>query len=95
MRRHRLSFPEAAGCDRLRRNSLAVEGHSDSVGSDQYHRQFSERRAQAVRDYLVQRELLQERGTQLLLFFFGLPASRSDCAATCRAPSASTAKACC
>jgi outer membrane protein OmpA-like peptidoglycan-associated protein len=33
---------------------LAVEGHTDSVGSDEYHRQLSERRAQAVRDYLVQ-----------------------------------------
>ena len=33
---------------------LAVEGHTDSAGSDKYHRQLSERRAQAVRDYLVQ-----------------------------------------
>jgi outer membrane protein OmpA-like peptidoglycan-associated protein len=33
---------------------LAVEGHTDSVGSDEYNRQLSERRAQAVRDYLVQ-----------------------------------------
>jgi OOP family OmpA-OmpF porin len=33
---------------------LAVEEHTDCVGSDEYHRQLSERRAQAVRDYLVQ-----------------------------------------
>src|SRR5260370_26248682 len=33
---------------------LAVEVHTDSVGSDAYNRQLSERRAQAVRDYLVQ-----------------------------------------
>jgi len=33
---------------------LAVEGHTDSVGSDEYNRQLSERRAQTVRDYLVQ-----------------------------------------
>jgi outer membrane protein OmpA-like peptidoglycan-associated protein len=32
---------------------LAVEGHTDSVGNDEYNRQLSERRAQAVRDYLV------------------------------------------
>jgi outer membrane protein OmpA-like peptidoglycan-associated protein len=34
---------------------LAVEGHTDSVGSDEYNRQLSERGAQALRDYLVQR----------------------------------------
>ena len=33
---------------------LAVEGHTDSVGTDEYNRQLSERRAEAVRDYLVQ-----------------------------------------
>jgi outer membrane protein OmpA-like peptidoglycan-associated protein len=33
---------------------VAVEGHTDSVGSDEYNQQLSERRAQAVRDYLVQ-----------------------------------------
>jgi outer membrane protein OmpA-like peptidoglycan-associated protein len=33
---------------------LEVEGHTDSVGGDDYNQQLSERRAQAVRDYLVQ-----------------------------------------
>jgi len=33
---------------------VAVEGHTDSVGSDEYNQQLSERRAQAVRDYFVQ-----------------------------------------
>ncbi|MGA8502579.1 MAG: OmpA family protein [Candidatus Sulfotelmatobacter sp.] len=33
---------------------LAIEGHTDSVGSDDYNQQLSERRAQAVRDYFVQ-----------------------------------------
>ncbi len=33
---------------------LAVEGHTDSVGSDEYNRRLSEQRADAVRDYLVQ-----------------------------------------
>jgi len=33
---------------------LEVEGHTDSVGSDEYNQELSERRAQAVRDYLVQ-----------------------------------------
>ena len=33
---------------------LQVEGHTDSVGSDEYNQQLSEKRASAVRDYLVQ-----------------------------------------
>src|SRR6266571_2267729 len=33
---------------------LQVEGHTDSVGSDDYNQQLSEHRAEAVRDYLVQ-----------------------------------------
>ena len=33
---------------------LQVEGHTDSVGTDEYNQNLSEHRAQAVRDYLVQ-----------------------------------------
>ena len=33
---------------------VAIEGHTDSVGTDDYNQQLSERRAQAVRDYFVQ-----------------------------------------
>jgi len=33
---------------------LQVEGHTDSVGSDEYNQELSEHRAEAVRDYLVQ-----------------------------------------
>lgn len=33
---------------------VTVEGHTDSVGSDEYNQQLSERRAQAVREYFVQ-----------------------------------------
>jgi outer membrane protein OmpA-like peptidoglycan-associated protein len=33
---------------------VAIEGHTDAVGSDEYNQQLSERRAQAVRDYFVQ-----------------------------------------
>ena len=32
---------------------LAVEGHTDSIGSDEYNQTLSEKRAQAVRDYIV------------------------------------------
>ncbi len=33
---------------------LEVEGHTDSVGGDEYNQQLSERRAYSVRDYLAQ-----------------------------------------
>src|SRR4029453_12865267 len=33
---------------------LEVEGHTDSVGSEEYNQRLSENRAGAVRDYLVQ-----------------------------------------
>lgn len=33
---------------------LEIEGHTDSVGTDEYNQQLSEYRADAVRDYLVQ-----------------------------------------
>ena len=33
---------------------LDVEGHTDSVGTDEYNMRLSEHRAEAVRDYLVQ-----------------------------------------
>lgn len=45
---------------------LQVEGHTDSVGSDEYNQQLSEKRAAAVRDYLVQQgigaESIEARG---------------------------------
>ena len=45
---------------------LQVEGHTDSVGIDEYNQQLSEKRASAVRDYLVQQgigaESIEARG---------------------------------
>ena len=32
---------------------VSVEGHTDSIGSDAYNQKLSERRAKAVRDYMV------------------------------------------
>jgi len=33
--------------------SISVNGHTDDIGSEEYNQKLSERRAQAVRDYLV------------------------------------------
>ena len=34
--------------------TVSVNGYTDDVGSDEYNQKLSERRAQAVRDYLVE-----------------------------------------
>jgi outer membrane protein OmpA-like peptidoglycan-associated protein len=45
---------------------LQVEGHTDSVGTEDYNQQLSEKRAGAVRDYLVQQgisaDVIEARG---------------------------------
>jgi len=50
----------------VRARNLIVEGHTDSKGSDSYNQGLSQRRADAVRDYLVQRgypsDRIQARG---------------------------------
>jgi outer membrane protein OmpA-like peptidoglycan-associated protein len=40
--------------------TISVNGHTDDVGSDAYNKALSQRRAQAVRDYLVQAGLSPE-----------------------------------
>lgn len=42
---------------------LQVEGHTDSIGADAYNQGLSERRARAVRDYLVSRGVSGSRIT--------------------------------
>jgi outer membrane protein OmpA-like peptidoglycan-associated protein len=50
----------------IRARNLIVEGHTDSQGSTSYNQGLSQRRADAVRDYLVQRgypaDRIQTRG---------------------------------
>jgi outer membrane protein OmpA-like peptidoglycan-associated protein len=50
----------------VRARNLIVEGHTDSQGSESYNQGLSQRRADAVRDYLVQRgypaDRIQTRG---------------------------------
>jgi outer membrane protein OmpA-like peptidoglycan-associated protein len=40
--------------------TVSVNGHTDDVGTDEYNKRLSERRAQAVRDYLVNAGLSAE-----------------------------------
>lgn len=35
--------------------SVKIEGHTDSIGTDQYNQKLSERRAKAVADYLIEK----------------------------------------
>lgn len=49
--------------------SVAIEGHSDSKGADAYNQQLSERRALAVRDYLISVRTVD--GTTLRIKGFG------------------------
>jgi outer membrane protein OmpA-like peptidoglycan-associated protein len=37
---------------------IAIEGHTDSVGADDYNQRLSERRAQSVRTYLLQQKIV-------------------------------------
>ncbi len=47
--------------DAARGEVLVVEGHTDAVGNPAYNRRLSERRAQAVKNYLVQRGVESQR----------------------------------
>jgi outer membrane protein OmpA-like peptidoglycan-associated protein len=50
----------------VRARNLIVEGHTDSQGSTSYNQDLSQRRADAVRDYLIQKgypaDRIQARG---------------------------------
>jgi OOP family OmpA-OmpF porin len=40
---------------------LTITGHTDTIGSDEYNQRLSERRAEAVKQYLVSRGVAAER----------------------------------
>ena len=42
-------------------NSVVAIGHTDSIGSDAYNQKLSERRAQAVKDYMVSKGVAADR----------------------------------
>ncbi|PIU57700.1 MAG: hypothetical protein COS89_03870, partial [Deltaproteobacteria bacterium CG07_land_8_20_14_0_80_38_7] len=40
---------------------IGVEGHTDWIGSDAYNEKLSDKRANAVRDYLIKKGIAEER----------------------------------
>jgi outer membrane protein OmpA-like peptidoglycan-associated protein len=48
---------------RLGRHPVAIEGHTDAIGSDAYNQTLSERRAQAVCQWLVQNNFIPQGTT--------------------------------
>lgn len=51
----------AQSLQRTTGNSFLVEGHTDSLGSESFNQDLSARRAQSVRDYLVERGVSSQR----------------------------------
>jgi outer membrane protein OmpA-like peptidoglycan-associated protein len=43
--------------------NVVIEGHTDNIGSDAYNQDLSERRAEAVRNFLIQNGIRAERTT--------------------------------
>lgn len=52
---------EIAKLGQVNLNSVIAIGHTDSVGSDAYNQKLSERRAQAVKDYMVSKGIAADR----------------------------------
>ena len=63
MRRARASFSRvsAAALEKFADLEVEVQGHTDSRGSDLYNKRLSQRRAQAVVDYLVRKDVDRDR----------------------------------
>jgi len=68
-------FASALRDERLEIASFVVEGHTDAIGSDAYNVELSERRAAAVKTYLIELGVSQDRLTALGL---GQTAPRAD-----------------
>lgn len=54
-------FAEALNDDRLAQADFVVEGHTDARGSEHYNEQLSQRRAEAVKAYLSQLGVSDDR----------------------------------
>ena len=59
--------------------SVKVEGHTDNIGSKEYNQNLSERRAQAIANYLIDKGVEKERVTTEG-FGFSRPIASNDTA---------------
>jgi outer membrane protein OmpA-like peptidoglycan-associated protein len=60
---------------------LEVEGHTDSVGGEEYNQHLSEQRAGSVRDYLIQQGILEMNSDPAKGFGKSQPVATNDTAA--------------
>jgi outer membrane protein OmpA-like peptidoglycan-associated protein len=61
--------------------SLEIEGHTDSVGSDELNRKLSLNRAESVRDYLFQAGVKQDKVKSVQGFGKSKPIATNDTSA--------------
>jgi len=54
---------DVTGLDKWRNVNIEVAGHTDSRGSDKYNMKLSQRRAEAVRNYLISKGIAADRLT--------------------------------
>lgn len=50
---------------------IAIEGHTDSIGSDKYNQALSERRAAAVKDYLLKKGMIDTHKDMIMTKGYG------------------------
>jgi outer membrane protein OmpA-like peptidoglycan-associated protein len=61
--------------------TLAVEGHTDSVGGEEYNQRLSEQRAGSVRDFLIQQGITEMNSVPAKGFGKSQPVATNDTAA--------------
>lgn len=76
------SLGEMMGIDQASRESIVIEGHTDAVGTDAYNQQLSERRAKAIKDYLVKNYGIASKRLVAIGKGERQPASKDDPAAS-------------
>jgi outer membrane protein OmpA-like peptidoglycan-associated protein len=72
------ALAEALKRPELGSNRFAIAGHTDGRGSDHYNQQLSERRAAAVKDYLVRTGGIEEARLVAIGFGKSKPLNASD-----------------
>ncbi|MCH2097901.1 MAG: OmpA family protein [Pseudomonadales bacterium] len=76
------NFPQidrvAAFMEKYPKTSAQLEGHTDSRGTDAYNQALSERRAYAVRDYLIDQKDIDPRRVTAVGYGESKPTATND-----------------